>query len=354
MVKPLLNINCVRYPISERISMSELVTNDYLSDLHQKKQDAIEALDFETAEYYYNEIQNQISQRAQAQMDEIGGETMTELRSILRNHTSLLEDLAEQKRKLDARLYAKFKVLFDELQSDQIQQIMDLEQQRGLTLLEESERDIPEQLEMLNTAKKEASLSHFEKAKELRQKARDFGEQELERRRQEVEEHFAKLKDEMIKRHKDEMDQVTQLHEQESNSNREKVEMDQAEAKRKLNEAVALLKNRATVRCQAVTASDLVKKASIDSLMQKIDQTMKKYNELPAVVPQLTKSEQMRLTTLCPTKAAMNMVEITPEEMVKRAETAIAKNTYRTGLRPVSNSSTGLISRSYTANMGKR
>ena len=49
--------------------------------------------------------------------------------------------------------------------------------------------------------------------------------------------------------------------EEESNNNREKVQADQAEAKRKLNESVSLLKDRARVRCQALTASEMTKKA---------------------------------------------------------------------------------------------
>ncbi|OHT06139.1 hypothetical protein TRFO_25922 [Tritrichomonas foetus] len=335
--------------------MSTLITNDFLSDLHQKKQNAIDALDFETAEYYYNEIQNQITQRAQAQIEEIDHETMVELSKIQKNHRDVLEDLAEEKRKSDARLYSKFQVLFQETQDDQIHQLMDLEKERGLTLLEESEREIPEQIELLNTAKKEAMLSHFAKAKELRQQARDVGEEELERRRKEVEEHFEELKIQMLQQHKDEMDQISDLHEEESKQLKEKSDHDLNEAKRKLKEAVDLLKDRATVRCQAVTANELTKKAAIDSLMAKINDSMKEYNLMPTVEPKLTKSEQMRLTTLCPTRAAMNRVESTPEDIVRRAEAATAKGTTcRTGLRPPSHSSTGLISRAYTATIGKR
>lgn len=338
--------------------MSEIITNDDLSELHQKKQNAIDALDFETAEYYYNEIQNQISKRAQSQIEEIHHETIRELQRIQRNHKQLLEDLAEEKRKSDVRLYTKYQVLFQETQDDHIKQLMDLEKDRGITLLEESEREIPEQIELLNQAKKEAFLSRFEKAKQLRQEARDFGEAELERRRKEVEEHFQGMKDTMLVRHKKEMNEITELHETESKQLKEKADSQLSEAKLKLKENVDLLKDRATVKIQAVTSNDLTKKAGIQTLMEEIDNSMKEYNLQPTIAPKLTKSEQMRLTTLCPTQAAMNNASSNTEELVKRAFTANGNGkrpTYRTGLRPTTtHGSTRLISRTYTATVGKR
>ena len=334
----------------------QLITNDVLSDLHQKKQKAIDALDFETAEYYYHEIQNQISQRAQSQIEEIHHETIRDLQRIQCSHKKILEDLAEEKRKADVRLYTKYQVLFQETQDDHIKQLMDLERDRGITLLEESEREIPEQIELLNQAKKEAFLSRFEKAKQLRQEARDFGEAELERRRKEVEEHYKDLKDQMLVRHKKEMDEITELHEDEIKQLIRKSDSQNKEAKLKLRENVDLLKDRATVRIQAVTSNDLTKKTGIQTLMEEIDNSMKEYNLQPTVAPKLTKSEQMRLTTLCPTQAAMNSSCTNTEEVVRRAFTAKGNGTrtFRTGLRPTTHSSTRLISRTYTATLGKR
>lgn len=335
--------------------MSEFITNDTLSDLHQKKQNAIDALDFETAEYYYNEIQNRISQRAQSQIDEIHYETIRQLQIIQRVHKQLLEDLVEEKRKSDARLYTKYQVLFEQTQDDHIEQLMNLEKDRGITLLEESEREIPEQIELLNRAKQEAFLSRFEKAKQLRQEARDFGEAELERRRVDVEKRFQDLKDKMLVRHQKEMNEITELHEEEIKKLKESSDFQNQEAKRKLREEVDLLKDRATVRIKAVTANDLTKKAGIDTLMNEIDNSMKEYNLMPTIVPKLTKSEQMRLTTLCPTNAAMNSISGNTEEVVKRALTATtAKRTYRTGLKHPTHNSTRLLTRAYTATVGKR
>lgn len=337
--------------------MDEVITDDTLSDLHQKKQSAINALDFETAKYYYNEIQVQISKRAKSQIDDIRHETIHQLHKIQSDHKIVLENLVEEKRKADARLYTKFQVLFQETQDDQIKQLMNLEKDRGLTLLEESEREIPEQIELLNQAKDEAFLSHFEKAIELRQRSREIGTIELERRRKEVEAYYEDLKQKMLIRHKSELDQISELHEKELIQLKERADMQNEDAKRQLNETIDLLKDHAIVRIQALTSTDFEKKTAIDSLIAEITQSMSDYNEMPTVVPELTKSEQMRLWSLCQTNAAMNMKNT--EDLVRRAEAKTPRpTTSRTGLRtssrPPSHSSTKLISRAHTATIGKR
>ena len=106
-----------------------------------------------------------------------------------------------------------------------------------------------------------------------------------------------------------------------------------------------------------MTSDDLTKKTGIQTLMEEINNSMEEYNLQPTIAPKLTKSEQMRLTTLCPTQAAMNNTSSNTEELVRRAFTATGSGnrTYRTGLRPTTtHGSTRLISRVYTATIGKR
>jgi hypothetical protein len=332
------------------------ITNEMLTDLHMKKQFAIDALDFESAQILYTEIQTCLGRRADEQIAQIRAEARRDLKRAQDAHRSRLEDLAEERRRTDARLYSKFQVLFEETQDDHIHQLMDLEKERGLTLLEESEREIPEQIALLELAKKEAIDSRFQNAIDLRTQAREVGEAELEARRKHVEEHFARAKEELLERQRVELDQITQLHEEESNQIRDNFEKSHRDESNFFDDAVALIRDRGEVKIQSLTASPKVKAEAIDNLNKALDESMAQFNSRPPVVAHLTQSEEMRLTTLCPTKAAKNeMPTELPETIIQQAQIKTVKTAAtRTGLRPPSKSSTGLISRAYTANAGKR
>lgn len=335
--------------------MSEAVTNDLISDLHTKKQMAIESLDFEVAEELHAEIQNQIQRRALSQIEQIQYESMKNLEKIQRNHTQALLDLAEQKRRLDARLYTKFQVIFEETQEDHIQQLMDLEKERGLTLLDESEKPVEEQILLLEQAKNEAVLTHFDVAKNLRQRAREVGEAELEARRQKVETDYIEKKEQMLEQHKLDLEQITKLHEEEITKMKKECEENDKKEELVFSNAVKNIIHEAGVRFQACTTNNETKEKAINELQSKMDESMNKYKAIPLGLPKPTKSEQMRITSLCPSNAAMNQVkDEPPEQLMKRADTSAAKRATRTGLRQPKKASTGLISRAFTATIGRR
>jgi hypothetical protein len=84
--------------------------------------------------------------------------------------------------------------------------------------------------------------------------------------------------------------------------------------------------------------------------LAELDDVMGEFHELPPVVAHLTRSEEMRLTTLCPTNAAKNVMptEI-PPSILQRAQASTAKTkTPRAGRRPMTTSSTKLMTRAYT------
>jgi hypothetical protein len=332
------------------------VTNEMLTELHRQKQEAIDALDFESAADLYQEIQNQLARRADEQVAQIRAEARRDLKRAQELHRATLEDLAEDRRRQEARLYSKFQVLFEETQDDHIHQLMDLEKERGLTLLEESEREIPEQLALLERAKREAIDSRFQVAIDLRTQARIVGEAELEARRQAVEDRFAGEKVALLARQRAELDQITQLHEEEINQIREDGAQNDLQETNRFNEQVDLVRQKGEVKIQSVTAPEEVKGTAIEYLGTALTESMHQFNSRPPVTAHLTESEEMRLTTMCPTNAAKNaMPTELPETVIQTAQIKTMKTpATRTGLRPPSKSSTGLISRAYTANIGKR
>lgn len=328
---------------------------DFLSDLHIKKNTAISELRFEDARDINDEIQNEIQKRALDQIQQAEALAIRQVERAQRRYRSRLEDIVEEKRRLDSRLYSKFQVLFEETQDEHIQQLMDLEKERGLTLLEESERDIPEQIELLERAKQVAALLHFDEAIELRAHAREVGEQELEARRIQVEEHFAQAKEEMIKGHQEELDMIGELHQQEIEALAKENEETERQARMQFMEEIATITNTAQVKFEATKATARVKEEATKRLKAEIGEMMKKFEELPPVEVKLTKAEQMRLTTLCPTKCAgVGVITEVTEGVKERGIRTSKAPATRSGLRPPSKSSTGLISRAYTANIGRR
>jgi hypothetical protein len=338
--------------------MAEAVTDDIIADLHLRKKAAIEALDFETAKFLYQEIERVKSDRAERQVDDIHYEAVRDVKKVQNEQRTRLEEFVEYRRQADARLYSKYQVLFEEAQDEHIQQLMDLEKERGFSLLEESEKEIPEQVQMLEDAKQQARSGDFDTAIELRQRARVVGEEELERRRQDVEERFVKAKEEMLGHHQEELDEIGKLHEEEINQLRKEAADRDEEGKRSFALAVSLIKHKARVQMEALGAPEEQKRTAFKNLMTEIDESMKEFGELPEIAPKLTKSERMRLTELCPTHAAMNplITDVSDQETLQRRErvrSALTGKT-RTGLRRPPQTSTALISRAFTATHGKR
>ena len=328
---------------------------DFLCDLHLQKTAAINELRFEDAREINDDIQREIEKRALDLIQQAEAIALREVARSQQHYRDRCEDIAEEKRKLDSRLYSRFQVLFEETQDEHIQQLMDLEKERGLTLLEESERDIPEQIELLERAKQVAMLSRFEEAIELRAQARVVGEQELESRRVQVEEHFAQAKEEMLKQHQEELDQIGVLHQQEIEALMKEHQEVEKLAKVKFAEEIATITNTALVKFEATKASARVKEEASKRLRAEIAEMMKEFGELPPVKVKLTKAEQMRLTTLCPTKSAgVGVIREITEGVIERGIRTAKAPTARTGLRPPSKSSTGLISRAYSAKIGRR
>jgi hypothetical protein len=328
-----------------------LVTEDVLSDLHTRKQRAIDALDFEGARSLYTEIQNTIADRARLQIADISSTACQKLTDLQQSYRLRQHDLAEEKRCIDTRLYSQFQVLFEETRADHINQLINLEKERGLVLLEESEREIPAQIALLERAKQDAFDAHFEDAISHRQEARNIGQAELELRRRNVEEKYQQAKKELLFEQNAELDQITTMHEREVIRLKQEADDRDSRARSDFMLGVAQIRNEAEVQVRALKTVDVMKAEALARVKAKIDEMMKEFGDLPPVVPKLTRSEVMRLMSLCPTKAAMNaMPTEVPQSILARVHARTAKPTApRMGARPVSTSSTGLMTRAYTA-----
>ena len=278
------------------------VTHSYINDLRIKKQAAIDVLDFETAEDLENQIQFELDNFAKIQISDVLEEAKQIAGRLDTKFQMRLEDEAEIARQNAQKIYAKYQVIIEDLEQEHINQLMENENDRAFVLIQESEREIEEQLRLLEEAKKEATLCHFDHAKELRQQARDAAEAELERRRVETEEKFAKLKEEIIERQKAEIAQVTKDHEQEVSDEKANQERTYQKTQSDIQESFTLLAKKAIARFNAVSSN----KKNIDEATEKINDCVNeliiKFKNQPRVIPELSNSETMRVDDLPPTE----------------------------------------------------
>jgi hypothetical protein len=327
-----------------------MTNQDVLSDLHFEKQQAIDALDFEKAHSIYDEIQSQIASQARQAISDIRASSRKRLRKTQSDFRQLLERLAEEKRVLDARRYSQFEVSFEQTRADHINQLTDLEKERGLTLLSESEREITEQIVLLEQAKQAAVDSDFDGAICLRSEARAVGQAELTRRRMAVEDYFKEAKAELLAQQQSELDEIAAMHQDRLTRERNENQQKQSEATDDFHIAVEHLRNETRVRIRALRAEDSLRADATQEALAELDDLMEEFGTLPPVAARLTRSEEMRLTALCPANAVKNaMPTDIPQSIIQRAQASTAKpRTPRAGARPVSTSSTRLMTRAYT------
>jgi hypothetical protein len=327
-----------------------MTNQDILSDLHFQKQQAIDALDFEGAHGIYDQIQNQIANQARQAIANIRASSCNRLKKTQSDFRHLLEDLAEEKRVLDTRLYSHFQVLFEQTRTDHINQLIDLEKERGLTLLSESEREIEEQIELVEQAKQAAIDSDFDAAIRLRTQAREVGEAELLRRKNAVEDYFKDARFQLLAQQKAELDEIGAMYEARLTKERNEANQREADARTEFDIAVKHIKNDTQVQIRALRAEETLKNDSVGEALAELDDLMTEFAALSPVAAHLTRSEAMRLTTLCPTNAAKNAMPTNiPPSILQKAQASTAKpRTPRAGARPVSKSSTKLMTRAYT------
>ena len=277
------------------------VTHSYINDLMIKKKAAIEVLDFETAEDLEKEILYELDNFAKLQISDVLEKSKLDAGRLENKFQNRLEEEAEIARQNTQKIYAKYQVIVENLEDQHINQLMENENERAFELIQESEREIEEQLQLLEQAKREAVLSNFSKAKELRQAARDAAAAELERRRVATEEKYAKLKDEIIERQKEEINQITVDHEREVND--EKVHQEEVYQKTQsdIENAFELLRQKAISAFKAVSSNGENIDNATKEITEYLQKIVKKFKSQPRVIPELSNSETMRVANVPPT-----------------------------------------------------
>ena len=341
------------------MSKERQISDDIINDLHLKKSQAIDALDFENAEHFFQEIENEKAKKAQNLFAVVKNETLQKLQKLLAQNTEKKKKFVEENRKLESRLYSKYQILFNETQEDHVHQLVDLEKERGYALLQVAEEEVPEQIELLEQAKHEAYLSNFSGAKELREKARQIGEVVLAQRQQAIEDDYAMKKEELIARQKAELDQITELHSQEDQKLREEKEERLQKLEFEFQNSITILEDELKVKIIAIETAPDVQDEALEDTIESISEIIDDYCSKPEITAELTQKEQMRLKGVSPSQLAVNRNAPTPSSSVLRTASrtraaATTTATTKTGLKPVSGTSTAFLSRQCSSNSGRK
>lgn len=284
--------------------MDHLAQTTYstINDLRIKKQNAIDVLDFETAESYENQIQTEIANFAKYQMQDALTQAKFQIEKYRKYAEKRLEDEAEESRKNTQMIYSKYQVLVESTEERHISELMEIEQDRTYTLITESERDVDEQIKLLEEAKAEAKVCHFDKAKELRQQAHDVAKEELERRRVETETKFAQLKETTIQNQKDELEKITKDHETEVNKEHTRQEKQFENSIKEFIDEFKMIETKSIANFNAVATKNVNLADMVSEIKEVTQEQINYFKGKQRVVPVMQQYEKLKIGTTKPPK----------------------------------------------------
>jgi hypothetical protein len=91
----------------------------------------------------------------------------------------------------EGRLRTTYQDLPDKTQVQHEQQLRNSDKSHRTTLIREAEREVPEQVELLEQAKAAAVVGQYSEARRPQESARFAGESELEARKQHIDQEFS-------------------------------------------------------------------------------------------------------------------------------------------------------------------
>ena len=155
-----------------------------INNLRIQQKDAIENLDYDTAEELSKKIK-QLKKNASMlncdhQMEVLEAEIYKTLQATDNELNTMYENIRKEEKKIRERIHRKF----EKLDHDNVNQLIDLERQYAQARLLETQRTIPEKEELLVKSRYAARNEDFEAAREYRNKAELIAQIDLEQRLQ--------------------------------------------------------------------------------------------------------------------------------------------------------------------------
>lgn len=299
------------------MSNSIIVSNATVSELRLKKQRAIDVLDFDLAAELEVQISLEIEKKNQRQIADVVFETKQAINIFVERVGLKQMQLAEDARQTLAKIYSKYQVMVEAIEADHVSEVMQIEQERTYMLIQGSEKEIEIQKELIEEAKRVAALNQFEKAKELRQRAKDEGENELERRRKEIENVFKVKREETIKVQKQRLQEIAKQHEIDIKEDSEYHDKRFVDLISRSISEVKLIAQRGEARCHAIGGAEETMNEGIRAINEYAISKIRSLESQKRVLPEFSTSEKMRLVSTDPTKSTVDPGRIDPRVLTR-------------------------------------
>lgn len=253
------------------MSISASIANDKLVELRNKKKKAIQSLDFDAAEENDRQIQMQNDLIISDRIDKINNETLKEIHRHVKKYDEINAGIDEHFNKQEKSLQLKYQELFNKAQIQFEKESDCIDESHGAALLREAEREVPEQFELLEQAKAAAAEGNYSSAKQLRDQARTAGENELRRRKQQVDYEFEQSHSILEQKYQDRTTLIETNFKEETDSLHAEFELHKHETEQRADASIQLIKERAHSKFETLIPDQETRENAELMLFQKID-----------------------------------------------------------------------------------
>ncbi|KAH0794371.1 hypothetical protein GPJ56_001664 [Histomonas meleagridis] len=274
------------------ISSSEV--NERIEELRLHKKAAIQALDFDAAEEYDRQIQLQFQQIRNNEIEKIFKEITKELATVIARYLKLENDVVVYKDKKEISINKTYQELLRKTKIKQEKELKDLEKSHMAGMLREAEREVPEQIDLLEKSKEAATEGDYELARSLLTKSREVGEEELVSRQKKIHKEFKESQPLLISRHQKDIEQISKGYEDEMEALQTEFEDRHSLIIERFQSDISLLRQRAEARMDTIEAGIETKEDALFELNQLISDRVRSA-EIGQKKPTLSQSLELSI-----------------------------------------------------------
>ena len=195
-------------PISEH-EILKRQANKNITQLRIQQKNAIQNLDYDTAENIEQQIKDEKVTAVEFLYRERVKKFEERLHRILSDSKSLIDGLKEKYIKDERQIRVRVNNEFNSLRERQVKDLISLEKDYASARLRETERTIPEHEELLKRSKNAALVKDFELARKYRDSAALVAETDLEARLQKTDSDFENLRRTTISKQREEIEYLS-------------------------------------------------------------------------------------------------------------------------------------------------
>jgi hypothetical protein len=255
--------------------MSTSLSHDLFADLQTKKKLAIQALDFDAAEDLDRQIAEHAEKLTADRIRLIFHETLKDVESHIHKYSSIRSAVSAFQSNHESLLRATYQDLLDKAHLQHEKELRNIDSSHGISLIREAEREVSEQIELLEKAKTAAVIGQYSEARRLREEARKVGESEMEARKRRIDQEFSEFRTILAIKHQDAISKITQKWELEMNDLNAEVRARTAETQQRFQGGIEMIRERAAIQFNAVVADEDLKGDELFDLNRKIDEVLR-------------------------------------------------------------------------------